>query len=87
MVVDVGLFVVVAFFVCLAVVMAMEQLVVVVCVTMPEGPMVPLGQRSTPMVVRNMVVIMGMGLGGMVMRGLLPFAFGPLDSHRPLLRS
>jgi len=86
-VVDVGLFFVVSLFVFLAVVMAVGQQVVVVRVAMPEGTMVPLGKRITPMVVRNVVVIMSMGLGWMVMRGLLAFAFGPLYSHRTLLLS
>ena len=87
MVVDVGLFLVVALFLVLAVVVAVSQRVVVMGVAMPEGPMVPLGQRSTSMVVRDMVVVVTVGRGGMGMLGLLAFTFGPLDSHRTLLRS
>jgi hypothetical protein len=85
MVVDVGLFLVVSLFVFLAVVVAMSQQVVVVLVAMPVGPMVPLGQRITPMVVRDMVMVVAVGRGGMVMRGLLTFAFSPLYRHSPLL--
>jgi hypothetical protein len=81
MVVDMRFLVVVALFVVLAVVVAVGQRVVIVFMSMPEGPMIPLSQRITAMVVRDVVVVVAMSARRVRVLGLAAFAFGALHSH------
>src|ERR1051326_8477879 len=63
MVVDVGLFAMLLLLLILAEVMAMRQLVLVMDVRMPGGPMLPLPRQIPAMVVGEMIVIVAVDLG------------------------
>jgi hypothetical protein len=78
---DVRFLVVVALFVILAVVVAVGERVVIMLMSMPVGPVIPLSQRITTMVVRDVVVVVAMGASRVRVLRLAAFAFGSLYSH------
>jgi hypothetical protein len=81
MVVDMGFFVVVALFVGLAVVVAVCERAVVMRVRVPVGAMIPLRDRPATVVVRDMVVVVAVGLRGMRVRGLSALTLSALGCH------
>jgi hypothetical protein len=79
---DVRLLVMVSRFVLLTVIVTVRQRVVVVGVGVPVGPVLPLGERCAPVVVRDVVMVVAVRFGGVHMFRLPPLAFGPLHRHR-----
>ena len=79
MIVNVRPFPVLLFFLLLAVVVAMSERIVVVLVRVPKGAMFPLVERVVRVVVRHVVVVVCMNLGGM---GVLRLASLSLDNLR-----
>jgi hypothetical protein len=79
MIVNVRPFPVLLFFLLLAVVVAMGERIVVVLVRVPKGAVFPLVQRVVRVVVRHVVVVVRMDLGGM---GVLRLASLSLDNLR-----
>jgi hypothetical protein len=73
-VVDVRLALVVLFLVRAIVVMAVRQLRVVVVVRVPVGSVVPFAQDLASVVMRDVIVIVGMGYGRVRVLWLLAFA-------------
>jgi hypothetical protein len=78
-VVDVRLFGVLLVFFCSAVVVGVGQLIMIVLVGVPRRAMIPLAQRSSPMIVRDVVVIVSVRDGGMDVLGLFSFTLSSLD--------